>query len=167
MPSLHQKQRVRNKTFPLVYCNIKNPWASRCFRCSSSWAIEIKTQPVALIINKLKIMQSIFTFSLRRFHNKQVYGCDQTAKVSSLIVNPIFSMCSGIPIISRKTITQKFFPVIYKALWHELMSFNLTIRPFFVCRGLQFWQCYSFSRCPMQPKFIDQCNFGFTPNTPT
>ena len=26
------------------------------------------------------INKSIFTFSLRRFHNKQVYGCDQTAK---------------------------------------------------------------------------------------
>ena len=80
MPSLHQKQRVRNKTFPLVNCNIKNPWDSRCFRCSSSWAIKIKIEPVSLIINKLKIMQSIFTFSLRRFHNKQAYGCDQTAK---------------------------------------------------------------------------------------
>ena len=88
MPSLHQKQRVRNKTFPLVYCKIKNPWASRCFICPSSWAIKIKTQPVALIINKLKIMQSIFTFSLRRFYNKQVYGCDQTAKV-------FFSYCEA------------------------------------------------------------------------
>ena len=105
MPSLHRKQRVRNKTFPLVYCNIKNPWASRCFRCSSSWDIKIKTQHVALIINKLKIMQSIFTFSLRMFHNKQVYGCDQTTKgffsycEAYFIVNPILSLNQVINIL--------------------------------------------------------------------
>ena len=105
-----QKQRVRNKTFPLVYYNIKNPWASRCFRCSSSWAIKSKTQPVALIINKLKIMQSIFTFSLTRFHNKQVYGCDQTAKgffsycEAYFIVNPILSLNQVINILRAKKI---------------------------------------------------------------
>ena len=110
MPSLHQKQRVINKTFPLLYCNIKNPWASRCLRCSSSWAIKIKTQPVALIINKLKIIQSIFTFSLRRFHNKQVYGCDQTAKgffsyyEAYFIVKPILALNQVINILRARQI---------------------------------------------------------------
>ena len=116
MPSLHQKQRVRNKTFPLVYCNIKNPWASRCFRCSSSWPdIKIKTQPISLIINKLKIMQNIFTFSLRRFHNKQVYGCDQTAKSFFsycevyFIVKPILALNQVINILRARQI-QKLIP---------------------------------------------------------
>jgi len=105
MPLLHQKQRVRNKTFPLVYCNIKNPWSSRCFRCSSSWPdIKIKTQPIALIINKLKILQSIFTFSLRRFHNKQVYGCDQTAKGFFSYCEAYFSFKSVINILRARQI---------------------------------------------------------------
>ena len=110
MPSLHQKQRVRNKNFPLVYCNIKNPWASRCFICSSSWDIKIKTQTVSLIINKLKIMQSIFAFSLRRFHNKQVYGCDQNAKgffsycEAYFIVKPILALNQVTNILRAKQI---------------------------------------------------------------
>ena len=105
-----KKKRVQNKTFPLVYCNIKNPWDSRCFRCSSSWVIEIKTQHVALIINKLKIMQSIFTFSLRRFHSKQVYGYDQIAKgffsycEAYFIVKPVLALNKVINILRARKI---------------------------------------------------------------
>ena len=72
--------------------------------------IKIKTQHVALIINKLKIMQSIFTFSLRRFHNKQAYGCDQTTKgffsycEAYFIVKPILALNQVINIIRARKI---------------------------------------------------------------
>ena len=73
-------------------------------------AIKIKTQPVALIINNLKIMQSVFTFSLRRFHNKQFYGCDQTAKgffsyyEAYFIVKPILALNQVINILRARQI---------------------------------------------------------------
>ena len=44
-------------------------------------------------------MQSIFTFPLRRFHNKQVYGCDQNAK-------GFFSYCEAYFIVIK---LQKFW----------------------------------------------------------
>ena len=55
-------------------------------------------------------MQSIFTFSLRRFHNKQVYGCDQTAKVffsyceDYFIVKPILALNQVINILRARQI---------------------------------------------------------------
>ena len=49
-------------------------------------------------------MQSIFTFSLRRFHNKQVYGCDQTAKGFFSIVKPILALNQVISILRASQI---------------------------------------------------------------
>ena len=55
-------------------------------------------------------MQSIFTFSLRSFHNKQVYGCDQTAKgflsycESYFIVKPILALNQVINILRARQI---------------------------------------------------------------
>ena len=55
-------------------------------------------------------MQSIFTFYLRRFHNKEVYGCDQTAKgffsycEAYFIVNPILALNQVINILRAKQI---------------------------------------------------------------
>ena len=58
-------------------------------------------------------MQSIFTFSLRRFHNKQVYGCDQTAKglfsyyEAYFIVKPILLALNQVINILRARKIQK------------------------------------------------------------
>ena len=55
-------------------------------------------------------MQSIFTFSFRRFHNKQVYGCDQTVKgffsycEAYLIVKPILALNQVINILRARKI---------------------------------------------------------------
>ena len=55
-------------------------------------------------------MQSIFTFSLRRFHNNQVYGCDQTTKrffsycEAYFIAKPILALNQGINILTAKKI---------------------------------------------------------------
>ena len=55
-------------------------------------------------------MQSIFTFSLRRFHNRQVYGCDQTAKgffsycEAYFIMNPILTLNQVINILRARKI---------------------------------------------------------------
>ena len=161
MSSLHQKQRVRNKTFPVVYCNIKNPWSSRCFRCFSSWDIKIKTQPVALIINKLKIMQIIFTFFL------EGSIISRSMVVIKLHCEAYFIYVQWYSHYYKANRYSKLLPSHLQGslTWtHDLQPHYTSI---FVCRGLQFWQHFSFSRCPLQPKFIEQCNFGFTPNTPT
>ena len=62
---------------------------------------KLKHNPLLWQFINLKIMQSILTFYLRRFYNKQVYGCDQTAKGFFSYCEAYFSYITNYAIIQK------------------------------------------------------------------